>query len=195
MSGFRRRATLTGSPLSSTLARWTQPGFVKLVQRGTISIGAAATSATATITAVDVSNSIIHYLGNDYAAANTLASEYNSYVVLTNGTTVTATRSAQSGVSASVVSFEVIEYVPGVIKSVQAGTIALTGVATNTATVTTVNTLKATLMYLGFITNDGGGQGQFFKTRMTLTNATTITATKGNATENVTVSYMLVEFY
>jgi hypothetical protein len=85
----------------------------------------------------------------------------------------------------------------GGIKSIQRGTISISTGSSATATVTSVNTAKSLLTHLGHSgyysssTTDGAGN-----VRISLTNATTITATVG-ATPNLvpyTVSYELVEY-
>lgn len=85
------------------------------------------------------------------------------------------------------------------IKSIQRGVIVIVGVAnvTATATVSAVNTNKSTLAFLGFSTPNGGNPGQQFS-RLALTNATTVTATRAQANtgaQDVSVSWELVEYY
>lgn len=183
---------LTGSPRSSRVAQWTQRSFIKSIQRGTITIANATTSNTATIAAVSVSDSVIAYGGSSYDTDANLNNGAAS-VTITNATTITATRSFNQ--NGTTLAYEVIEYQPGVIKSIQRGTIALAGVVSNTATVTTVNTLKSMLMILGFMSdNTDGNSGQYLP-KLVLTNATTITATKGINTSTTTVGYQLVEYF
>ena len=86
----------------------------------------------------------------------------------------------------------------GIKGNVQRGTITINiGSTTATATVTSVNTLKSVLTHLGqtgyYSSTSSDGLGNV---RISLTNATTITATAGanpNATA-FTVSYELVEY-
>lgn len=186
---MRGRTELTGSALSSTLARWTQPGFIKSVQRGTVTITTALTG-TATITAVDVSNSVIRYLGNTTDQGTAASSGRSCRVALTNGTTVTAT-SGNAG-NSYLVNFEVTEYFPGVIKSVQRSTIATAG-TTATATITTVVMLKSEVSYLGMSTaiDDNANSVQV---TLVLTNATTVTATH-NAGGTNTTGFQVVEYF
>lgn len=79
------------------------PALVKSIQRGTIAITNGNSSAAATITSVATAKSELRFLGADSAAAAQFA-----YLVLTNGTTVTATRAGTSG--NLTVSFEVTEF-------------------------------------------------------------------------------------
>lgn len=79
------------------------------------------------------------------------------------------------------------------VKSIQRGIISMTSVTTATATVSSVNTAKSLLTFLGFntaqLTND-------YNPSIVLTNSTTITATRvNNGASNTTVSWELVERY
>lgn len=79
---------------------------INSVQRGTIAITGTNTSNTATVTAVDTTKAALHVVGQ----TNTQGSDgSNAYLVLTNSTTITATR-ASSGSGTSTISWELIEY-------------------------------------------------------------------------------------
>ena len=83
----------------------------------------------------------------------------------------------------------------GGIKSVQQGTIAINDPAlSNTAVITSVNTAKAFVLNLGMETASTGIAQ--IMTRVSLTDATTVTATRGAtaAGNNVTVGFVVVEF-
>ena len=80
---------------------------IKSIQRGTISMtSGGSTSGTATITSVGTTKTELRMLGasNDAVADTTAISR----VVLTNSTTITATRSSTSGTT--VVSWELTEF-------------------------------------------------------------------------------------
>lgn len=80
------------------------------------------------------------------------------------------------------------------IKSIQRGTITVSiSNATATSTVTAVVTGKAELRMLGASTASGNAEAP--EVRVTLTNATTITATRSHTTNSVTVSWELVEWW
>lgn len=172
---------------------WLRGGSVgiKSIQRGTITIGNTATSNTATLaTSVDPANSRIRYLGcgtNDNTSPE-------ARVTLTNATTVTATRIGTS--NNTTVSYEVTEYQPGVIKSVQRGVISMaSGNSSGTATITAVDTTKAECECLGDTTTDAGAPTNPANNGyVALTNATTVTATHGN-TYDWSVGWQVVEFY
>lgn len=82
-------------------------GGIKSIQRGTISMtSGGSTSGTATITSVDTTKTELRLLGaSNGSVVDTTAI---SRVVLTNATTVTATRSSNSGTT--VVSWELTEF-------------------------------------------------------------------------------------
>jgi hypothetical protein len=192
MSGLRRRANLTGAALSSSLSRWTQPGFIKSIQRSTVTIASGNTSATQTITAVDPSNSRLKFLGCDSTGADAFVAGLTR-LTFTNGTTITAT--VNTAPSANLVtSFEVIEYFPGVIKNVQRSTITVnSGATTGTASITPVTTTKAEVSYLGATVTSSDQRNLLW---LTLTNATTVTATNvATAPGNGTVGFEVVEWF
>ena len=86
----------------------------------------------------------------------------------------------------------------GGIKRIQQGTITVSSVSgdaasSNTATITSVNTAKAVCLPLGFTMNSVGNGSA----RVSLTNATTVTANVENNdsnTQTFTVGYVVVEF-
>lgn len=171
-------------------AGWVRGGL-KSVQSGTITLAAVA-SNTATITEVDPANALIVLLGFETDAVNDTRDGLHR-IALTNGTTVTATR-GQAGATTAIVGFVVIEFYPGTIRLVQRGTIALAGVASNTATVTSVAAEKSTLHHLGIEATTATTHTQAWA-RVVQTDSATLTATKTDATNNTTVGYQLVQWW
>lgn len=182
---------LTGSALSSRVCQWTQRSIVKSIQRGTIAI-TGATTGTLTITAVNTSNARIRFLGCSANLNVVDGTKYFARIDLTNSTTITATVNASPGANTLTVGVEVTEYWPGVIKSIQRGTVTVTGAA-NTATITTVNTAKTEFDYLGFSDTDTSNNNGVIPYAV-LTNATTVTATNVVAVA-ATIGFQAVEFY
>ena len=80
------------------------------------------------------------------------------------------------------------------VKSVQTGTILMIGVTSNTATISSVNTAKSVVLFGGWTTDNTSGT-LTFAPYLTLTNATTVTATRSNTSNTTTVSYTVLEFY
>lgn len=170
------------------------PYLVKSIQRGTITV--AGTSANATVTAVVVANSDLRYLGNTYSAAATSTERsMMTYITLVNTTTVQAVRQSSADGGFVVAAFELLEYYPGVVKSRQANTLALPGVGTNAATITSVNTALTSLTSLGAVTDGSSGFGADYLGMLALTNATTVTGTRAGAANTLTFSYQVLERY
>lgn len=165
--------------------------IIKSVQRGTIVM--TTTSDTATIAAVDLENTRLRFLGfNNNNAADNIP-DATVRIALTNATTITATRAA-SGASSPIVSYEVIEYLPGVIKSVQRGSIAILSAASNTATITQVNPAKSEIDFLGVQFPTTATQREW--AYVSLTNGTTVTGTRSSvAATTTTVGYQVVEWF
>ena len=191
----RRQRTFIGPQgMGGLVSMWGVSSLIKSVQRGTITLTGAATG-TATITSVATENAVLMYLGNTCdVAASTDSQLAWCRVSLTNATTITATRQNVTG--NCVVAFEIIEYLPGVIKSIQIGTVSIANLtASNTAAITGVNTEKSVLMYLGAQVQNTTGNTIDSWNRLTLTNATTITATRiGTASINQ-IGYQIVECF
>lgn len=186
------RWKLTGAGLAARVSQWTQRSFIKRIQRGTINMGTNA-SATATITAVDLLNTKLRFLGYDTdSAGGTFPNVTEVRLALTNATTITATRS--SAASTPIVSYEVTEFVPGVIRSIQRGSILVTGAAVaNTATITAVVSAKAELEFLGWETTETTFDSRAWA-YLVLTSDTVVTATRVGGANDVTVGFQVVEW-
>lgn len=183
---------LTGSALDSRVAQFGQRSMIRSIQRGVLSIPNGSSTAAATISTVDMPNSVLSVSQDGDGAVGRWDASTGT-VVLTNATTITATRTTITG-DVLRTSYEVIEYWPGVIKSVQRGTITLASVGSNTATITTVDTSKSQLFDLRYSTTELASP-QTITTRLTLTNATTVTASRAVGTGTNVSSYQVVEFY
>lgn len=166
---------------------------IKSIQKGTV-VALGAVSGTATITAVDLANSILIPAGASRTNTGVTQDLQQSQVtlVLTNATTVTATRGGVDGDLTA--AFVVIEFYPGFLKSVQAGVITFS-TASATATITAVTVAKAFVMCLGQSISLGAAN-DFVLAYLTLTNTTTVTATHSTAPGvTMSISFMVVEFY
>jgi len=170
---------------------------IKSVQYFTITIATSATSGTATISAVVTDNSIIIQQGS--TSSDTTA-PYGAYflsgLTLTNTTTITATRGVASASYTATVHGMIIEFESGVVKSKQASTFPMTATAT-TKTITSVDKAKTMLICSGYTSPDATASlAENELVRITLTDATTITATVGlySSSYDVTVYYNLLEF-
>lgn len=81
---------------------------IKSIQRGTIQINSGTASNTATISSVTTAKATLNCLGSS-STDTAVGAAAMAYLVLTNGTTVTATR-ASTAAAATIVSYEVVEY-------------------------------------------------------------------------------------
>jgi hypothetical protein len=162
--------------------------LIKSVQRGTIVLTGVATN-TATITSVSTADSMIKWLGESSSDAGVNTTERSLVsVTLTNGTTVTATRT--SATSNATVSYEVIEFNVGYIKSVARSTVTGNG---GTATITAVDTTRTMLECTGLRGDASNFTGTISVTRIDLTNSTTITNT-ASAASGIVVAFQTTEF-
>lgn len=180
---------------SQAVSAWLRGGGsgLRSIQRGTITLTGAALTNTATITAVVTANTVLECVGITNSAGS--AADYRdnwAHLALTNATTITATRlTALDGTVSVIVAYEVREYYPGVIKSVQRGTITNPG----TATISAVVPSKSSVSNLGTASDAASAYSSIVASlaRLTLTNATTVTADSGGS--NFTVGYQVVEWY
>lgn len=170
--------------------------IIASIQPFEITIGTSATSNTATITSVDTSKSVIFYAGHTTSHTGSALREFMPRVELTNGTTVTAYRDTSSATHTVTVRGTVVEFSSSAVTSVQQGTITIaSGNTTGTATITSVDTTKAVPFWLGGTVSTSTASPQVVIHRIDLTNATTVTATRGSSsTAVVTAGYCIVEF-
>lgn len=178
---------------SGLIAQWGASSLIRSVQYGLVRVNASTASGTATITAVNTANAVLMYLGmsQDYVTDN---ANIDAHVVLTNSTTVTATRNGAGPGNYLDVQFVVLEFAPGIVRSVQTGTIAMGGGQTSlTATITAINTATAMVAYGHNMASTGDANASY--SRVTLTNSTTVTAARVTGTAGNTVAYSVVEFF
>ena len=167
--------------------------WIRTIQRGTITLSGGVASNTATLaTPVVLANSRLIHLGHSSDDASAEGRRAYTRLAFTDTTTITASRENTTGTV--IVSFEVVEYQPNIIKTVQRGTIALTGLSTAAATITAVSVANTSLDSLGQTTNNTTGSNNELETRLDLTNTTTVTGTRGTNTANVTIGYQAVEW-
>lgn len=164
-----------------------------------ISLGSGVTSNTATIATVDTTLSAIMWGGSTYNGGNVDSKTYLGRAVLTNATTVTATRGA--GTNTLVVYGTVVEFDASVITSLEQNTVTIaagTTSGTTTLGTTIADTSKAVLFYhgnetAGTLTTNAASTSQC---ALDLTNSTTVTAVRdtSDANRSVTASFTVIEF-
>ncbi len=162
-------------------------------QQFSITVSAGNSSSTAAISSVATGQSAIFYGGAKVSTSGgVVPTELMGKVVLTNATTVTASRSATT--ASFTVTGTVVEFKAENLSRIQRGTIDLNGVATNTATITSVNTAKSFVSFLGASTTDSTASADQMYSSVVLTNATTVTADTVAAPSTLTASYEAINF-
>lgn len=176
------------------MSTWMRQGFVRSIQTSTIDLN-NVTSNTATITVVNLTNTILIPKGQTHNLAGSNSDTSMAHLVLTNSTTVTASRFTGEA-TAYPVGFTAIEFFPGILRSVQAAVIELNGGTSQTATILSVNTTKAWVIHLGSkYNNAASSNAQNRDSLLTLTNATTVTASiAANPAASHLTSFMVAEF-
>lgn len=131
--------------------------IVTNVQHHTITLGSTVTSNTQAIDAVNTSFAHPIWTGVSIDQTGDFRSTIiNVMLEQTDATTITAAR--QTGVGTAIVSFNVVEWNPAVINSLQIGTATGLG-ATVASLFTSVTESQTALMPMGFRTNTDSGAG------------------------------------
>ena len=178
---------------AGVVANWGGPSLIKSVQR--LSVG----TVDVTITAVDTASTVIVWGGvNGTYSGGASGNEVNKRVTLLNSTTVRPTNTVTRGTVTAIV--VVIEFVPGVIKSVQYGATTITAPSqTGTSSITAVNINKAMLLFLGTQSDCGSGAALAYGFANLAINSSgdTVTATQGAgaAPGNTYTGFCMVEFF
>lgn len=193
----RPRSFIGPGGMAGMVGLWGTNSLIRSVQSGVISLASGSSSNTATIAAVNIANTVVFHGGQN--APSGAGDQYNmmARVELTNSTTVTAAQSSSYATATKDVAYTVIEFAPGVLKSVQSGTITVTGASTsNTATITSVDTNKSVVLNNGFSTTYNGIiTDASLNGSMRLTNATTVTFAQPTGSTTRVGGYLVLEFY
>ena len=187
----------TQTRFDSLVASWGRGVAIASIQAGSIALTAGNATVDATITAVNTSNALLLYLGYTSTSNTNSAKNGQARISLVNATTVRASHQFEDGTGGtSTVGYVVVEFMPGVLKSVQAGTIDVNGGTSNTATITSVNTAKSFVSKLGTEQNGNALTDTQGEVRLALTNATTVTATINTNPAAATITgFMVAEFF
>lgn len=165
--------------------------YINSIQQVSISLGSTVLTNTATITAVGANAFIIYQGFTTSNSAALLEASWLANGVLTNSTTVTVTRN--TGTGTGVYNFVVIDPGSSLVTGVQAGTVSISASTSGTATITSVDTTLSAVFYLGSQTSTASPTELTSLCGVTLTNATTVTATCNSAGTN-TVGFVVVTF-
>ena len=169
---------------------------VDSVQQGTIAMTNGIVTATDTITSVTTSRSVALFNGDTISSSNVGDGRARTSVSLTNSTTVTATRGTGAASAHTTTSgYVVIEFAAGITDSVQEFEVTISSGTSATATISSVDTSKTATFPGGMTTPQASSDMAHEYCYCALTNATTVTATKGASGGNtVTINGTMVEF-
>lgn len=151
----------------------------------------SVTSYTASISSVTRANALLIFAGQDTTGTPAL-SEALQYGTLTSSTQITISLNTASS---NIKRYDcyVVEFVSGVLNSaIQRSTTTLTGVSSNTSTITSVTPTSTALNWLGESTSGTGSDTA--EGAASLTNSTTVTVSRNSSTGNLTGSWEVVEF-
>ena len=167
-----------------SIVEWSSD-WVDTIQRGTIALTNPATSNTATITGVDTARSYVSFLGA--SSSNTASAVSNlaiPLVVLTNGTTVTASvNTAETSTNTVTVSYEVVQLKAVKVRSVQYAQFSGTATsATENVTISSVAVGDCMVIQNGQ-TSANANAGRCFTAE--LTSSTNVAFTRGQTTSTV----------
>jgi hypothetical protein len=171
--------------------------FARAPRQVEITIAAAATSGTVTLSpaVIDSTRTLLLFNGMRSAETTFAIAEDAVRVEFTNSTTITAFTNTANASNSRIVRVTVVEFSPNAVQSVQYGTLTLNGVSSNTATITSVDTSRSAVTHLGATGNRTASQEYgYYECVLDLQNATTVRAVRSNPTDACTVSYAVVQF-
>ena len=187
---MRRQRNLLGPQgMGGLVSLWGASSLIKSVQTGEIQTN--TNPNTATINAVNTANSIICWQNCSHTTANTNLVVIVGHLALTNATTVTATQSSNYN---SFYPFTVVEFLPGVLRSVQSALVTQSGFSVAT-TINAVNTAKSMLMFLGQTGGGGAPPADTYTAKFVLTNSTTVTSSTFATAGGFDGRFQVIEFF
>lgn len=191
-------------PLGSAgmVGLWNAPSLIKSVQSGIFSTGGSY-SGNVTITAVDPTNSLVLNNGHRHDSAYGVGAD-GGVLKITSSTNVSITKITYT--ATDLVTFIVVEFMPGVIKSIQRGHVHF-GSSTSAVnlTITAVDLSKTGLFFNGrhrFYADNSlpGGGGAASESYSAFTSSTNLQWVKqsggdGSSGEQSYEGYQIVEFF
>lgn len=173
----------------------TLQNIVKSVTPVTVTIAAGATSGTASINITSTSNAFIEWGGQTCQGGSSTPDKTMGYFdPITSTSVVTAHRSTSDASNSMTLYGTVIEYAPGVIKSIQSSNIALATVVSNTYTLPTgITNANAFVAYQGTAYNSTNDFSHNIFANVSLSGNIVTAARKGTA-NTLTVYFTVVEF-
>lgn len=167
---------------------------IKSLQYSSITFGDADATKTATLsTTVTAANAYVQWLGTIGTSGD--ARTFDTKLVLTNATTVTATRNLAGAGTGVITTFVVVELFPFAFHSIQDFDVALVAASSGTATLSPAVLGKGQVIFRGqAMATYSSAALEIMLGQLTLTNATTVTATRNNGTNTLTVSGTVVDW-
>ena len=172
------------------------PFAVQSVQQDAIQLVSVATHDES-ITSVDTTRSFAVHLGQSHGSSGSNDFNYNqAHINLQSATTVRITKD-NVNFGPITVSFAVIQFRPGILKSVQPLSITIAAGTTSTnQAITAVNDTAAMLVWGGFILNAFAGNSETFMPHVFRTSTTNVRAARTGLNNFVNiVNCTVVEFY
>ena len=176
--------------MGGMVSLWGASSLVQSVQYVTISL-TGTTTGTGTIVAVDTARAVVLLCGSLTSDTTQSQQRTPTHVVLTNSTTVTATRlNPTTNIDVNVV---VVEFAPGVVKLIQAVIITVSAASTsNTAALTECNTGKTILVYNGTTFDNDDNNSCWARFSFT---STVLTLQRNGSSNQVISRASLLEFF
>lgn len=164
--------------------------YVNSVKYYSVTVGSGQTSNTVTIDAVGAKALIFPTF--ESSGTSTAPSATMGRVELTNSTTITLTRNTASTVTITAW-IAVVDATDALVDNVRYGTVSLAAATSGTASITSVDTSRSSPVYLGMTSDSGSQSAGRQNSRVTLTDATTVTGTTSNAITG-TIGFMIVDW-
>lgn len=179
-----------GLPITFWANLVTNPKYVNSVQNVSITISAAATTGTQSVSAAAGTFFLI-YQGTTTTAVAVQSEAFCRVSI--SGTTVTATRSLGT-LGVCVVNAIVVDATSNLVNSVAMGTITVSSGTSATATISSVTTTNSAVHLAGYTTSLGTFNYGDNTPTLVLTNATTVTSTVRTLSGTCIASFVVVNF-
>lgn len=165
-------------------------GIINSIQQRAVTLTTANTSDTDTITSVTMANTMLVYTGTSSSSNSADNSLYT--LQLASATQVTLTRGSIS-TNTRTIGYTVVEFVSGILNSVQRGTTPMNSVNSADTTITSVNTAKSACNFCGFVAISGGTDTRWSTVK--LLDATHVRCQRNTAgAVTMTPAWEIVEF-
>lgn len=183
-----RNGTTNAVTVSFCVVEW-QGAVIQSIQKMHPTLNSSSLTDNETISAVTMANSIILFAG--VTSSGTTHSGCLEALQLTTTTNVQFKRES-TALGNHTVRYTVVEFVPGILTSMQRGTTQLTTTST-TATISSVTTSKALLNSTGLAS--AGTTFARIWSDIALTNSTTITIARDGTTNNNDMGWEVFEIF